>query len=112
MMGKFTIKEILLSRYVAEKFTIKRILLSGSIVGILLGATVLTGCTNDKTTDTEISATEEKRTENVDFSVEEYQKSITDGRVSLKDYADQYEQETQEIQNTTYQNISFSDCFF
>ncbi len=112
MMGKFTIKGRLLSKRATEKFTVKRILLSGSIVGILLGATVLTGCTNDKTTDTEIYATEEKRTENVDFSVEEYQKSITDGRVSLKDYADQYEQETQEIQNTTYQNISFSDCFF
>lgn len=79
------------------------------------------GCANDKKSNTEISGTEENgqksngienKTENVDFSVEKYQKSITDGRVSLKDYADQYEQETQELQNLTYRNVSFSDCTF
>ena len=112
MMGKFTRKEMIVSRCAVERITVKRMLLRGSLIGILAGATVLAGCTSAKTTGAEISDTEEKRTDNVDFSVEEYQKSITDGRVSLKDYADQYEQETQDIQNTTYPNVSFSDCFF
>lgn len=109
MMGKFTRKEMLWSKRAAEKFTLKRMLLRGSLIGILAGATVLAGCTSTKTTDTEISDTEEKSAETIDFSAEKYQKSITDGRVSLKDYADQYEQEIQEIQSTTYPNISFSD---
>lgn len=112
MMGKFTRKEMLWSKRAAEKFTLKRMLLRGSLIGILAGATVLAGCTSTKTTDTEISDTEEKSAETIDFSAEKYQKSITDGRVSLKDYADQYEQEIQEIHSTTYPNISFSDCFF
>lgn len=67
MMGKFTRKEMLWSKRAAEKFTLKRMLLRGSLIGILAGATVLAGCTSTKTTDTEISDTEEKSAETIDF---------------------------------------------
>lgn len=102
-------------------FTKKRMIVFLCMAGILSVISVGAGCANDKKSNTEISGTEENgqksngienKTENVDFSVEKYQKSITDGRVSLKDYADQYEQETQELQNLTYRNVSFSDCTF
>ena len=98
-------------------FTKKRMIVFLCMAGILSVISVGAGCANDKKSNTEIPGTEENgqksngienKTENVDFSVEKYQKSITDGRVSLKDYADQYEQETQELQNLTYRNVSFS----